>query len=376
MLVDVRRPPNYLDDVVSLSNKLAKLANKRDAKSGISEIEIKCLRESGLLTLMVPKEYGGIGATWTEALKVIQKIAKADGLVGQLYGYHLNLTVLAHVLGTPQQKEKYYQQTALNNGFWANAINTWDTGLKISLEGENFHLNGVKAVDGVVASADFRVFSAVADSVREPFFFIIPKDRKGIIANNNGGNFEFGKTDKISFTFQDVIIKKSEVLSPLNPSGCPLSSFLGVIAQLTKTYVNLGIAKGALEAAQGNTFGADSITQDPYILGDYSDLWLELKTAIGLADEVADIVQALWEKDLTSTHEEWGNAAIAVFGAEAFATRMGWEISNRLFERKGTPAKNERNLRDLQSFGGISMPWKGVPQNWTLNYFPQQLSPC
>jgi hypothetical protein len=149
-----------------------------------------------------------------------------------------------------------------------------------------------------------------------------------------------------------------------------------VIAQLTKTYVNLGIAKGALEAAQGNTFGADSTTQDPYILGDYGDLWLELKTAIGLADEVADIVQALWEKDLTSTHEEWVLVAIAVFGAEAFATRLGWEISNRLFEQKGTPAKNERNLRDLQSFGGISMPWKGVPQNWTLNYFPQQLSPC
>jgi alkylation response protein AidB-like acyl-CoA dehydrogenase len=197
MLVNARRPQNYLDDVVSLSNKLAKIANKRDAKSGISEIEIKCLRESGLLTLMVPKEYGGIGATWTEALKVIQKIAKADGLIGQLYGYHLNLTVLAHVLGTPQQKEKYYQQTALNNGFWANAINTWDTGLKISLEGENFHLNGVTAVDGVVAAADFWVFSAVADSVREPFFFIIPKDRKGIVVNNNLEKLAPGKTDSI-----------------------------------------------------------------------------------------------------------------------------------------------------------------------------------
>ncbi|WP_442940754.1 acyl-CoA dehydrogenase family protein [Nostoc sp.] len=34
------------------------------------------LRESGLLPLIVPKQYGGIGATWIDALKVTGEICE------------------------------------------------------------------------------------------------------------------------------------------------------------------------------------------------------------------------------------------------------------------------------------------------------------
>jgi alkylation response protein AidB-like acyl-CoA dehydrogenase len=355
---------------VSLSQDIANLAKNRDLKSGISAIEIERLRESHLLSLMVPQKYGGIGATWKEALKVVQEIAASDGSMGQLFGNHLNLTILAHVLGTSAQKKAYYQQTVKTNGFWANAIDTWDTRLRISPEGDNFRLNGVKNFDPIVAAADWRVFSAVQESI-EPIFLIIPQNRAGTIANNNFG-FEQNQSNISSFTFDNVFVNKNEILSPLKPCDHAFSPILGVITQLTKTYVYLGIAQGALEAAYQsgeNPSGADSTKQDPYVLGDYGDLWLELKTAIGLADQVADSLQAWWDQELTFTHEEQTEMAIAVFGAEAFATRVGWDISNRLFENRGTSFKNDDKLRDLQSFGGVSMPWKGAPQNWTINYF-------
>jgi hypothetical protein len=103
-------------------------------------------------------------------------------------------------------------------------------------------------------------------------------------------------------------------------------------------------------------------------LGNYSDLWLELKTAIKLTDRVADMVQIAWEKELTLTHEEREEIAIAVFSAETFATRIGLDISNRIFELIGTPSKDtkygfDRYWRDLHTFGGVSMPWQGAPQN-------------
>lgn len=355
---------------VSLSKDIANLANKRNTKNGVSAIEVDYLRESGLLSLIVPKQYGGMGATWKEALKVVQKIASYDGSIGQLYGNHLNLSVLAHVLGTSEQKQRYYQQTAENNGFWANAIDNWDTRLKITQDGDNFRLNGVKKFDPIVANADWRVFSAMP-AQGEPIFLIIPQDRAGIIANNNS-EFAQSQSNLTTFIFHNVFVKRSEIVAPPKPAAHPFSSFLGIIAQLSKTYVYLGIAQGALEAAQstGKTTEVDSTKQDPYILGDYGNLWLELKTAIGLADEVADIVQALWEKELTLTEEERSEVAIAIFAAEAFATRVGWEISNKLFKQGDAYSENDR-LRDLQSFGGVSMPWKGAPQNWTLNYLPQ-----
>jgi hypothetical protein len=112
MLLNVRKPPNYLDIAVSLSQELAQAAKKRDAQAEISEDEIQKLRESGLLELLVPQEYGGTGATWVDALKIVYELSKAEGSIGQLYGNHLNLTVLSHLSGTPQQTEKYYRYTA------------------------------------------------------------------------------------------------------------------------------------------------------------------------------------------------------------------------------------------------------------------------
>ncbi len=388
MLLDVRKPHNYLDVAVSLSKELAD-ANNRNAQGAIPDLEIERLRESGLLALVIPQAYGGVGATWVEALKIVRELSEGDALIGQLYGNHLNLTVLAHVSGTPEQKERYYRHTAQNNSFWANAINTWDTGFKIIPEGENFRLNGAKNFDTVVAAADLRVFSAVQDGMEEPFFFIIPSDRESVISNNEQNNFGH-QTNSSSFTFKNVLVKKEEVLVSSNPSNSAFCTFLGIIAQLTKTHVQLGVARSALEAAQeyGTTVnnswsnsGIDSTINDSYASGIYSNLWIELNTAIRLADQVADMVQVAWEKEFTLTHEEREEAAIAVFSAEAFATRIGLDISNCVFELIGTPTKDtkysfERYWRDLHSFGGISMPWKGAPQNWKLTNFSQQRTLC
>ncbi|WP_338422963.1 acyl-CoA dehydrogenase family protein [Anabaena sphaerica] len=126
---------NWIQVTSSLSQKLASSGVERDIKSGLPNIEIQRLKEIGLLSLVIPQKYGGSGATWVEALKIVQELSQADGSIGQLYGNHLNLTALAHVLGTPQQKERYDRETAKKNLFWANAINKRDKKLKITPDG-------------------------------------------------------------------------------------------------------------------------------------------------------------------------------------------------------------------------------------------------
>ena len=378
MLLDVRKPPSYLDDTVSLSQELEQDGVKRDAKAGILEYEIERLRESGLLPLVVPKEYDGIGATWVEALKIVYELSQADGSIGQLYGNHLNLTILSHISGTPEQKEKYYRYTARNHWFWANAIDTWDTRLTIIPERNHFRLNGIKNFDGVVASADLRVFSACCEGVQEPFFCLIPKDRLGVISNSR------------NFIFHNVLVEKDEILQPPNPADSAFATLLGIIAQLTKTYVTLGIGQGAWEAileyrkaSSQLKFAAtvDSAAPYPEIIGDQGDLWIELQTAILLADGVAELMQAAWDKGLSLTHEQRQELANAVFSAEIFATRVGLTIANRIFELIGESTTSQTHIfdhywRNLRTFGGVSMPWQGVPQTWTVSNFPQQHTPC
>lgn len=386
MVLDATKPKDYIDIATSLSQELAKTAVQRDEKAGVPEEEVNLLRESGLLPLIVPKQYGGIGATWVDALKVVKELSKSDGSIGQLYGNHLNLAALGHVSGTSAQKDKYYRETAKNNLFWANAINTRDTRLKITPEGDNFRVNGVKSFGTGIAVADFRVFSALQDGVELPFVFVIPKEREGLISNQDWDNIGQRRTDSGSFTFNNVLVEKDEIFGPSDPPDSAFATFLGIIAQLTKTFVYLGITEGAFAAAREYTktttkpwitSGVDSADQDPYILRHYGDIWVELQAAISLADHAAQKVQLAWDKDAALTYEERGEVAIAVFTAKALATRVGLDITSRIFEVTGTRATAtkygfDRYWRDLRTFtlhDPVDYKLKAIG-DWVLNNQP------
>jgi alkylation response protein AidB-like acyl-CoA dehydrogenase len=382
-LLDRNELKDYVAVADSLSQELVQNAVERDAKAGLPTDEIEKLRDRGLLPLIVPIEYGGTGATWVEALKVVQKLSKADGSIGQLYGNHLNLVALGHVAGTLEQKERFYRETAQDNLFWANAINTRDTRLTIEPDGEHFRVNGIKGFGTGIAIADRRVFAAQQEGVEVPVLFVIPKERQGLSSHQDWDNFGQRRTDSNSFSFQNVLVYKDEVLGYPTPPDSAFATFLGIIAQLTKTYIYLGVAEGALEAGKAYTqtlakpwltSGVESATQDPYILHHYGEFWVELQAAIALADKVALEVQAAWEKEETLTHEERGEIAIGVFASKTQATRVGLDISTRIFETLGSRATAtkygfDRYWRDLRTFtlhDPVDYKLRDVG-NWLLN---------
>ncbi|KYC39535.1 monooxygenase [Scytonema hofmannii PCC 7110] len=379
----VKESKNWVAIASSISSKLAANAVERDIKGGLPEEEIQHLRSGGLLPLVVPKEYGGIGATWVEGLKIVQELSQIDGSVGQLYGNHLNLTALGHVSGTREQKDRYYRETAEKNLFWANAINTRDSRLKIAPDGEHFRVNGVKSFGTGVAIADVRVLSAVQDGVEIPFLFVIPKDREGVVSHQDWDNFGQRRTDSSTFTFHNVLVKQDEILGYPNPPDSAFATFLGIIAQLTKTYVYLGIASGSLAVAKEYTItqtkpwitsGVERATADPYILHQYGELWTQLQAAIAIADRTADRVQQAWEKDVNLTSQERGEVAIAVFAAKAFATRVGLDITTSIFEVMGTRSTAtkhgfDRYWRDFRTFtlhDPVDYKLRDIG-NWVLN---------
>ncbi len=379
-----RLETNYQQIAVDLSDELAASAVERDLRAGTPDEEIRRLRETGLLPLVVPKSYGGRGASWAEALKIVQELAKADGSIGQLYGNHLNLTTLAEVAGTPAQAERYYRETVERNLFWANAINTRDERLKLTPEADHYRVNGIKSFGTGVIEADYRVFSAVQEGIELPPIFVIPSDREGLVYNDDWDNIGQRRTASGSFTFSNVYVAADEVLGPPPDPDGAFATFLGIVAQLTKTYVYLGIAEGALEAAKHYTTtqtrpwitsGVDSATKDPYILHHYGEFWIELQAAISLADQTAEKVTVAWEKKESLTHQERGEVAVSVSAAKALATKAGLNIANRIFEVTGTRSTAtryglDRYWRDLRTFtlhDPVDYKLRDIG-NWLLNH--------
>lgn len=383
LLLDHTTAKLPLEIAAQLAKEFSITAVDRDRQAGIPLEEVRRLRETGLLSLVIPKHYGGQGATWPEALQVLQTLAKADGSLGQLFANHLILPAAVQAAGTPSQAAYYCTLTAQHHLFWGNAVNTRDARLKITPAGNTFRVNGIKSFGTGVAAADMRLFAAMAPGTEMPVFFVLPSDRAGVTYNNDWDNMGQRRTASGSFTFENVIVYEDEILGPpTDPEGA-FAGFINVVVQLTKAYVYLGIATGALEAAREYTTvatrpwmtaGVDRATQDPYILQHYGEFWMQLQAAQALADRTAHAVQTAWNKGNRLSHEERGEVAIAIATTKAFVARVGLDITNRMFEVMGARATAsrygcDRYWRDLRTFtlhDPIDYKLREIG-NWLLN---------
>jgi alkylation response protein AidB-like acyl-CoA dehydrogenase len=346
------------------SEELAATAIVRDSQAGPPEQEVEILRQHGLLKLPIPQACGGWGATWPESYKAIQTIANADGSSGQLYANHVCLVNMAQTMGRLGQAEHYYRLTAEQNLFWGNAFNTRDTRLKIAPEGNHFRVNGVKSFGTGVTVADLRAIAAFQEGNPLPIAFVLPKEREGIHYNHDWDNMGQRRTASGSFTFDNVLVTADEIIGPPPNLESAFPTLAYLIVQLSKTYVYLGIAEGALAAAKHYTLTqarpwmtADvaQASHDPYILHQYGELWSELQAAISLSDRAAQQVQQSWEQGQNLTVDERGEIAIVVYAAKAMAIKAGLSITNRMFDSMGARATTakygfDRYWRDLRTF--------------------------
>jgi alkylation response protein AidB-like acyl-CoA dehydrogenase len=84
--------------------------------------------------------------------------------------------------------------------------------------------------------------------------------------------------------------------------------------------------------------------------------------------------QAAWDKDTALTAEERGEVAIQVFATKAVATKVGIEVTNRIFELTGSRSTAshygfDRYWRDLRTFtlhDPVDYKYRDIG-NWTLN---------
>lgn len=107
----------WLERARAVSAILSVDAAARDIENLSPRAEIALLKSSGLLKVLGPKEIGGGGQTWETGYKIIREVAKGDGSLGMLLGYHLLWSTTANVVGTEEQKHRVQKLIIENNYF-------------------------------------------------------------------------------------------------------------------------------------------------------------------------------------------------------------------------------------------------------------------
>lgn len=377
-----RQAPDYLAQADRLAAEFAQTAIERDKAGGTPQAERDRIRESGLLKLIIPQEYGGLGESWVTALKITRKFAEVDSSLAHIFSYHHLGVVAPHIFGSIEQGEHYYRSTAANNWFWCNGFNPLDRRVVLTPEGKQFRLNGVKSFCSGSVDSDLIPISAVQEGFDAFRIVIVPTQREGVVVHQDWDNMGQRQTDSGSITFNNVLIDADEILVP-DPNRDVFKTFRSCLTQITFANIYLGIALGAFQAAkeytQTNTrawltSGVDYATDDPYILQHYGEMWMNLEAATLLVDRATASVQTAWEKQAALTATERGECAVHIAMAKAFVTRVGLEITSKIFEAMGARSTTSRygfdrywrNLRTFTLHDPVDYKIKAIG-NWALN---------
>jgi alkylation response protein AidB-like acyl-CoA dehydrogenase len=170
---------DWLSIAETVAARLRETAVVRERAVAPPHLEISWLREAGLLTLLNPTEFGGGGATFTDAFRVVRTLARADTSIAQVLSYHYLLSHSAFWRATEEQRSRLVRQSAEQKWFWGGASNPRDALTVLTADGDGFRLTGRKTFASNASVADrITLRAGFGDAV---VLIALPGESRGIV---------------------------------------------------------------------------------------------------------------------------------------------------------------------------------------------------
>ena len=329
-----------------LAETFAQTAAVRDKQGGNPKAERDLIRQSGLLGLSIPKQYGGQEADWQTIFKTIQIIARVDSSLAHVYGFHHLLIATVQLFSQPEQYGPWFEQTARENLFWGNTLNPLDRRTTATKVAEKEYIfDGNKSFCSGSIDSDILLCSGYNDAGKL-LIGVIPTARKGVSFLGDWNNMGQRQTDSGTSHFEQVKIHEDELLLNPGPLSTPYSSLRPLIAQLIFVHMFLGVAEGAFEVAkqtvQTQKAWSKSLVEDavndPFTQKHFAEFYVQLESVRLLADKAIQTLQAAWDLGSDLTAEQRGEVSVAIATAKIAATNTSLYITQNIFQVMGARA--------------------------------------
>jgi SfnB family sulfur acquisition oxidoreductase len=358
-------------DAVAVADRLSAgfgvEASARDADRALPHGPVQTLKDSGLLALSVPAEYGGVDAPAAVVAEVFRLLANADPSLAQIPHSHYTFLEALRLKATPEQKAFFYGIVRAG-GLFANAQSergphpidldattlTETASGDYTLSGRKFYSTAALFADWVIVRASLADGSGEAPASTTPkALAFIPRDAHGLQIVDDWDGMGQRTTASGTVTLDDVRVPAGHVV-PFSPIFTEPTVY-GANAQLLHAAIDVGIATGALtegvrQAAKARPhFEArvDSAAEDPTLVQVAGELFVTVRGAQALLADAARCVDAA-RAHLTA--DTAASASVAVAVAKVAAVRASLEASTVLFELGGT--------RSASASGNLSRFWR------------------
>ena len=327
-----------------LAAEFAKGAAERDRERQLPVAEIDAFSGSGLWAITVPKEYGGIGASYRTVTEVIKIISAADPNLGQLPQNHLAALDVIRFSASEEQKKLWFgrvlQGYRLGNAFSeANSKHVGAFETKLTRDGDRFVVNGEKFYATGALFAHFIHIGAVGEDGRV-YLAIVPRDTPGLTIVDSWSAFGQKTTASGNVLIENVAVEPEGIIPA--QAGVEQPSSNGSVSQIIQAAVDAGIAKGALDdtiafirnsARPWLDSGKERASEDLFTIAQLGDLVIKLHAAEALLEIAADAVDRIIANP---TDEEVSRTSVAVAHAKVLTTEAAIAVTNKLHELGGT----------------------------------------
>ena len=352
MTITIDQHRDWIAKAAEVAAVLAEDALARDLAGAEPVAEAQLLRESGLPALLIPAELGGAGGTWRTALAVVRELAKADGSIAQLLGYHYVNQVNLWLVGGTAVQESFGRESAAGQFLWGDAVNPIEPDLELEPDGDGYLLSGKKSFATGASVGDVTLIAGAVRGTGEPLLAVVRRDWPGVEFGGDWDNLGMRLSASGSVTYTGVRVPADHVIGSLaSDRTTPRSSLITPAIQAVFGSLYLGIAEGALETARDYTrsisrpwvlSGIAQATHEPYVLATYGDLVAGTAATGALADRIADHLVEAMDRGPGLTWEERGELAVEVAALKVVATDLALKVTSTVYEVTGARATSNR----------------------------------
>ncbi|MEZ4704961.1 MAG: acyl-CoA dehydrogenase family protein [Bdellovibrionota bacterium] len=339
MKIEFNEDQTMLRDMVKefAKNEVAPGAMQRDETMEFPLELLKKAGELGLMGIMIPENYGGVGMDVTSFAIIVEEIAKVDGSMALSVQAHNGLGS-SHILATGSEaaKEKYLPALASGEKLAAWCLTEPGSGSDASSmktvaekKGNKWIINGSKNFITHGTYGDVYVIIAKTDASKGNkgiTAFVAEKDWPGLEIGKKENKMGMRASDTTSLVFENLEIPEENVLGEVH------QGFIDTLKILDKGRVvigalALGLGQAAVEEAtkyalERKAFG-QSISNFQAIQWKLADSVMELEAAKML------IYRAAWMHD----HGQFAKAESSM--AKVYASEAAWRACNQAIQIHG-----------------------------------------
>ncbi|WP_447980845.1 SfnB family sulfur acquisition oxidoreductase [Achromobacter kerstersii] len=347
------RPARIHDDAQAIASAhelaadFALGAAERDRERGLPWREIERYTASGLGGITVPREYGGAEVSHVTLADVFRIISAADPSLGQIPQNHFGFLNLLRLTGTPAQQRRYYDGVLDgyrlgNAGPERHTKHTRDIEARLTPDGDGYRVSGRKFYSTGALFAHW-IPAKVLDTEGRLVTVILERGAPGLSVVDDWSSFGQRTTASGTVLLDNVRVEPHAILPAWQAQQAAV--LIGPFAQLMQAAIDVGIAEGALQDAVAFLrersrpwveANVERATQDPYVIADVGQLYIELHAAQALLTEAAQHLDDARGRALNG--DDVAAASISVARAKALSTEIALAASEKLFELSGARA--------------------------------------